>query len=257
MSDNQQENPDANPVIQSTRSQIAKWVIIGASGIIIVLASVLIVVSGEKGEAAEKIFSMVIPMLGTWVGTVLAYYFSGENFEKANQSMNQLVEQMKDRKLQQTGVSEAMISRNLMEVVILADGGDGSNINLLTDVIGRLSSTVTRIPVLSGTGIAKYIIHQSLLYKFITEKTIESTEQNKSFDVSNQTLKDFLDYRQMRTDVERTFAFVSVDASLADAKTAMERLTGCQDVFVSEDGTGAKPVKGWLTNIDITRHAKT
>ena len=242
----------------STRSTIAMWVMIGSSIILLVLSlGVIIAASKEKaGDAAETVFKMVIPMLATWVGTVLAYYFSGENFEKANQSVRQMVQQLQDGKLAQIAVKDVMISRSLMEVVVLAQGDDGSKTNLFHDCIGRLREGVTRLPVLTADGLAKYIIHQSLLYKFVTQKTVELANTQQSFDVSKQTLRDFLTFNNMEREVSKSFAFISVNDSLAEAKNAMEKLAGCQDVFVTEDGTANKPVKGWLTNIEIAKYSK-
>lgn len=246
------------PAAQSARSQIAMWVIIGSTAILIVLGLTLVfsAAAANRAEAAEKLFTMVIPMLGTWVGTVLAYYFSGENFEKASQSVSQLVDQVKDQRLRLVKVKDVMLSRGLMEVVTLSSSNDGSTINLKDNLIDKLKDPVTRIPVLSDAGLAKYIIHQSLIYKFVTQNTIKASEANQTFPVADQTLKNFLDFGDMKQEVESTFAFVGQEASLADAKNAMENLTGCQDVFVTEDGTSGTQVKGWLTNVQIAKHAK-
>jgi hypothetical protein len=70
------------------------------------------------------------------------------------------------------------------------------------------------------------------------------------------TLKDFLDDPEVRNMVSNTLAFVNIKATLADAKAKMEAVSGCQDVFVTEDGTHNTPVKGWLTNVDISKHAQ-
>ena len=251
-------SPPTDPATTSTRSKIAIWVIAGSSITLVALALALIYVTNEdqKGDVAEKIFTMVVPMLATWVGTVLAYYFSGENFDKAHQSVSQMVEQMKDGKLRQIAVKDVMISRSLMEVVTLEAKDDGSKVKLLDSCINRLKEPITRLPVLAADGSVKYVIHQSLLYKFVTQKTLEMAAQGKAFEVSTQSLRDFLDHNNMERSVAKSFAFVAVSDSLAEAKSEMEKLSGCQDVFVTEDGQRDKPVKGWLTNTDITKYAK-
>jgi hypothetical protein len=45
-----------------------------------------------------------------------------------------------------------------------------------------------------------------------------------------------------------SFAVVGPDSSMAAAKAAMNEISGCQDVFVTESGTPDGPVLGWLTN---------
>jgi hypothetical protein len=36
----------------------------------------------------------------------------------------------------------------------------------------------------------------------------------------------------------------------------MDKVTNCQNVFVSQLGQPNEPVLGWLTNVDILNHAK-
>lgn len=53
-----------------------------------------------------------------------------------------------------------------------------------------------------------------------------------------------------------SLAFVGRDKTLADAKTAMEAVPGCQDVIVTENGNKTMPVLGWITNVDIAKHSR-
>ena len=241
------------------RTTIAKWVIGGSAGGLIALgfAMILTAETGNTGPAAEKVFTMLVPLLGTWVGTVLAYYFSGENFERASQSVTRLVEQVSEKKLRRVSVREAMTPRHAITVLELEPGDDeGAEINLEKKLLDLLKDPITRIPVFDSEGKAKYIIHQSLLFRFIAEKTIEMTDQTPPFEVPKQTLKDFLDHKNMKEIVSGTFTFVSIEGTLADAKDAMDKLPKCQDVFVTDDGTKGKPVVGWVTNTNISKYTQ-
>ena len=40
-------------------------------------------VFGADLEGAQLVLTGILPLLGTWVGTILAYYFSKDNFETA------------------------------------------------------------------------------------------------------------------------------------------------------------------------------
>ncbi len=244
--------------VPATRSTIALLVLGGSSVVLVIIAMALIFATAEakRAEVADKIFTMVLPMLATWVGTVLAYYFSGDNFDKAHKNASEMVEQMRDGKLRQIAVKDVMISKNMMEVVSLGANDDPGKVMLLDECINRLGESITRLPVLAANGSVKFVIHQSLLYKFVTQKTIEMKASGKDFDLTGQTLQDFLKHNHMESRVAKSIAFVSIDESLADAKNAMERLVGCQDVFVTADGHPDKPVKGWLTNVEITKYAK-
>jgi len=48
-------------------------------------------------------------------------------------------------------------------------------------------------------------------------------------------------------------AFVDQGKSLAEAKTAMEAVPGCQDVIVTATGASTAPIVGWVSNVDIAR----
>jgi hypothetical protein len=50
-----------------------------------------------------------------------------------------------------------------------------------------------------------------------------------------------------------TIAYVARDRTLADAKSAMEAIPGCQDVVVTAGGAKAEPILGWISNVDIGR----
>jgi len=128
----------------------------------------------------------------------------------------------------------------------------------ITDLHNLLKGLVTRIPILNDKGAVKYIIHQSMLYKFISEKSIETIKAaGPPFNVAASTLDDFLQFPEMRELVEKSIAFVSAKATLGDAKAAMEKMKNCQDVFVTENGKPEEPIVGWLPNTEISKHART
>ena len=55
---------------------------------------------------------------------------------------------------------------------------------------------------------------------------------------------------------EGSFTTIPETANLGDAKTEMDRIPNCLDVFVTRNGTRNEPVVGWLTNLIITESAK-
>jgi hypothetical protein len=82
--------PAPPPACESSRASrdrrhIAFGVLIASGAVLIVICGTFIWVGAEQGgrsRAAEMAFATLIPLIGTWVGTVLAYYFSGENFQR-------------------------------------------------------------------------------------------------------------------------------------------------------------------------------
>ena len=67
------------------------------------------------------------------------------------------------------------------------------------------------------------------------------------------SIADFLASDIYRERVKGSTAFVSRGETLEDAKSAMQRLKGAQDVIITKSGEPDTPVVGWLTNVDILR----
>jgi hypothetical protein len=145
-----------------------------------------------------------------------------------------------------------MIPLASITAVRISAGQDEKSISL-GKLRGVLKQGFNRIPILGDKDIGKYVIHQSLFYKFIAEK---SFEPQSGFQFDTATLEDFLNHPTMRDAVQKTIAFVGQGQTLADAKLRMDEVEGCQDVFVTESGKAGEPVVGWLTNVGIAKHAR-
>jgi hypothetical protein len=200
----------------------------------------------ERKDLFDKIFAALIPLFGTWVGTILTFYFTRENFDAANRSMQQMVKQLTpDERLKSIAVKTAMIPRNKMVVQTVADNNDAA---VHFDALqAMLRPPVTRIPVLNSDDSPRYVVHESMIYKFVAEHSVPAT----GFVAAQHTLADLVADPTIGPMI-KLFGLVSVNGTLADAKREMEKVPGAQDVFVTEDGSSNKPVLGWLTNVDIT-----
>ncbi len=150
-------------------------------------------------------------------------------------------------------VTDKMLSINKITAYTIPKDKTDKDIKI-EDLYELLKGIVTRIPIFDDTGVVKYVIHQSLLYKYIAEKSIASAGQATSFDVKTCTLADFLSHPGIRELVADSLAFVSINATLAEAKQKMEETKNCQDVFVTKNGREKEAVEGWLTNIEIAKH---
>jgi hypothetical protein len=213
-------------------------------------------------STVEKIFTALLPLLGTWVGTVLAFYFSKANFETAGESVRKTYREIQEDKLKTYYVEKEMRPYNEIEKVEIDTkaSDQGLGINLEQEVACKLSRKYTRIPIFSKDKIIKYMIHGSFLYEFFSE--IPSDPQS-ALNKGNATLKNFIEFKKGKYGkvVEKSLAFVSRLATLATAKEKMEqqgKLTGepCQDVFVTETGESNEPVLGWLSDKRIERYSK-
>ena len=203
---------------------------------------------GARGfhDGLTMVFNALLPLFGTWVGTVMAYYFSKDNFETAARNTQTLMGL--DQKLKSIKISDAWIPYDQIIGIHL----DGTKTTEATVTIAQmqalLSDKVTRIAVFSPTKGILYLLHESALYKYGFEAKA---------DVTTKTLADLLADPKMKT-VATTFAVdaFNADATLADAKAAMDKVDGAQDVFLTSHGKNDEPVLGWITNVIIADKSK-
>ena len=108
------------------RIALARAVTTWALVAILAIATLIIVIAGinairvpEKEQRdqffdiAKYVLGVLLPVIGAWVGTVLAFYFGQVNFEAASRSAANLVRQLSPReKLQAKPADQAMMKIN-------------------------------------------------------------------------------------------------------------------------------------------------
>ncbi len=196
------------------------------------------------------VFNALLPLLGTWVGTVLAYYFSRKNFESASQSVERMINLTVEQKLGQMSVEKEMMRPAQITLHQIPAGKTPRDV-LLNDVRSRFGGKITRIPIVDSNGVVLYVVHQSGLFKFLAEQALAG----KGAEIEKLTLQDLVDDAELKSWVSN-IAYVSERASVAEAKQRMEQQAGCQDLIVTRTGSKSEPLIGWMTNVDIGRLSK-
>jgi hypothetical protein len=114
---------------------------------------------------------------------------------------------------------------------------------------------VTRIPIFASGGSLSCLLHKSLIHEYMTKTAIEAADASppSPADYDHLTLADVLGSDKDRKTIQESQAFVAPGSTIGEAKNAMQRIEGCQDVFVTERGDSNGKVIGWLTNGIITR----
>jgi hypothetical protein len=242
------------------RFVIAKWVLPIGMGGVLVLALVIAIVSfiaDGTTETPRWILTSILPVFGAWVGTILAYYFAKENFESASRNAVETAEKFSMlERLKSVPARSKMVVRQAMIAPNITTDRPIPSIRIVGDILDLLENEQkNRLPVLDDRNHPKYMIHRSMIDKYLTRKI---TRDKLATDQLNQlSLQDLLDDDpDLKNLFESSFGVIREDASLADAKTEMDRISQCLDVFVTGNGTRNEPVIGWLTNLIITESAK-
>lgn len=255
--------PDNAPIVNN-RERIAKTVtyFVLALTALIVLGATIVIVSESNGGANpidkfaqyKDVISILLPLWGTWIGTVLAYYFSKDNFESANKSVQQIVDKLSsEKKLSTLKAAEIMIPKSKLINQVMKTGEDLSKFKLKEDCIGFVEKNkIKRVIILDEKDHAKYVIHRDLVSFFITHQVLDGKPVAEGL-----TLKDMynLGSPDIKNTMDNSVKFIGENANLLEAKNIFQQFKTCQDVFITKNGSPDEPVLGWITNITIAENS--
>jgi hypothetical protein len=238
------------------RFNLAKWIIVfvfSATGMIGIVAIVMATVFyNEKSFGSVKdILGILLPVLSAWAGAVIAFYFGRENFESGTKSSAALVMQLtSEEKLKSIAIKDVMISAG--KATTFRIDKSEKDVKLKSDLIDAIleQQKKERLPILDPRGHIKYMAHRSLIDKFIVQEVAKTKK------VDDLTLQDMLDDDKFKEVLTGSFKTLRETSNLAEAKSLMDHIKICSDVFATEDGTVNSKVLGWVTNIIVVEQAK-
>lgn len=244
---------------KDSRFLIAKIVLPISMGGVVLLALILIVGALERNDvdAAKWALAVAAPVVAAWAAAIISYYFTQKSFESASRNVTETVERLTGvERLKSIRVKDKMIVRRDITALNITSSKPASKIKLIGDILKLLDdSKKNRLPILDENDHPLYIVHRSMIDKYLTRKITKDKLTPEK--LNNLTLEDLLnDDADLKRMFEATFGTVAEDATLADAKILIDKLLQCLDVFVTENGTKNEPIIGWLTNLIIAESAK-
>ncbi len=241
----EKDNKNKEP---SGQKAIAFTVLIFSGSIVVVIAGIAILVDAKTN--IMPVFNVVLPLVASWVGTVLAFYFGRENFESANKQVRELVQRFAPEQEAAQPVTTAMRFLPDMTCKILAKDVDETKITVKELRKFIKDNKVSRLPVLSADKKPKYMLHESSFDKFLT---IAGKTEDDTLEIFLAEMKAQF---KMEFGLDNGFVIVSVKATLAEGKKKMDAIQFCQDIFVTENGTPDEPLKGWISNLRLARYTE-
>ena len=198
----------------------------------------------------------LLPLWGTWIGTVLAFYFGKANFEAATKSVQDAMKSMSpEEKIAKLLVKDVMVP--LKDILYL--DYDTESPKLINEIMKYPQfEPYKRFAVFDKSKVVKFMIHRSTFFQFIYLKYSEQKAKGETPDTETLTLADLLTTtdEKLKNTLTRGIGFIPLDANLLDAKRVIDATDECQDVFVTQTGKASEPVLGLITNNRIFTYAK-
>lgn len=220
------------------RNTLAIIVIILSIGGIIVLALGYFFSAdvGVRDQTAGNIFNTLLPVITSWVGTVLAFYFGRENFEAASNRYEQMITKLSPDVLDDVLVEQIMIDKNTM-IGMDFDDIKSQTIDELLEFLDKTKKS--RLPVFDKDGI-KYIIHKST---FLDAKQRLAAVNALNFDLFSKN--------EQYNGLISSFLVVPEGTTLEAVRAELKTKTKVRDVFITNK---ENKVVGWLTDSQIMKY---
>jgi hypothetical protein len=237
------------------QERLAIRVVIWGAGFVAVYSAAAVIAVALTGdgtktaETAKDILNAVLPVVGTWIGTVLAFYFGKENYRAAAEETRLSLGQH----LSKPAINFALKLADFAATSISVPDRAAAKILTLTSIKQSMGNFY-RVPVLNNLNAPLFVIHRQPVDSFRDAQS-QAPKLLAAPAVANLTLADLLNDPVEGPRVQNSYALIPESATLADAKTAMATRSPCQDVFITKNGRDGEAVIAWLTNNDIQQAA--
>jgi CBS domain len=242
------------------RAVIARWVLAGSFTLICIVTFGAVVftvlayfVPGESNVAPGNIadiltdlLNVLLPVVGAWIGALIAFYFARDNYIAATESAKIL---LGDRKaeLEKIAVGDVMIKLPQMEVVKTPD--DDPKL-VKDDILQRfVAKGLSRLPILTSDNLPKGVLHDSVVQQYLIDANVGDQPA---------TLSAMLNDQKIAKRLSESTVIVPATATLREVKEAMDRRSketssSCRDVFVTQTGTEKGAVIGYVSDMDLAK----
>jgi hypothetical protein len=222
-----------------------------ASGMLIVSIVGVVVISGlaiwlatsdNRPAATQLVFSSVLPLFGTWVGTVLAFYFARDNLTAATDNTLKLQSAVAAATPTEPSLTDEMVPAAQINAYDIPAGTAPGDVTLdtLYKAMGTVNPPSRRLPIRDASSAVLFVLHDSTLSDW-------AVRVQEPIDRLTGRLQDMLSDAEF-AGLIRAIAWVPQNGTISQARAQMKAVPNCNDVFVTATGKETEPVLGWLTN---------
>jgi len=203
------------------------------------------------------VFTAVLPVFATWVGTVLAFYFTNESFRQAAQSTQALL----TRQASTGTVSDLMIPYDRI-ARLEVDPSNAEN-EPVADAISKMSEAAKRVIVFDKNKRTPLFVIRSAsppMPPGWIDGNYQPAGPAKEAPPGGKlaTIRDYLDSPSPGANWADATNFSFIEASAKrDAALAKMGEKTTDDLFVTADGQPSGQVLGWLTRNELAATSPT
>ncbi len=231
---------------------------LGVVAVTLIIGALAVGTDKDKSIAiVANVFNALLPVIATWVGTVIAFYFGKENFAAASKSVQDMVTAMtSDQKLKSISAKDknAIIPVSDIKYYKYTTEAEIAALKLSEVMKFMNMNAVMRLPFIDSSNVVKYCIHRSIFDKYIALIAFNSPDLKITDLTFGDFLKSTLD--DIHVYVNSSVEYVKEESTLYDVKLIMDNNSYCEDVFLTKNGKKEEPVMGWITNDKILENTK-
>lgn len=205
-------------------------------------------------ETLKLLLTSLLPVLGAWVGTVLAHYYGRETLEAATR----LSRPPPAPEPETASVAHVMIPMVSAKTLTLEAGKLFEDLTLarVRLELDRLKDgkQYKRLPVLDAQACCIALIHESSFSE--VSRLAGGADDDRTLQTLKTTNKDDVKLQAELAKFTTTIAYIGLKATLSDARSAMARVPGSEDAIVTATGLKQEPAIGWVTNEDLLAAVK-
>lgn len=177
---------------RETRDNLAHYIIGGSFAIlgVVILFAFWLINSADEGnfDQLKEMLNLFLPLVGTWIGAVIAYYFGSKNFEAGGKNAQAIIDQ------HQLGIDNKITDMMAVDIMTMPDKDPGKhpenywetaseekwNSEKLIDVIEHMEDrNMTRLFVLDSDKKYVYLCYKRTMQAFIYDLFAQKTRLRK------------------------------------------------------------------------------
>jgi hypothetical protein len=163
------QTPDQESSLEVSSRRFLTFLVVSLSVVGIVTLGIFSISSGSETDRFDRIkfvTATILPVLASWVGTIMAFYFSKENFMAATQSVAELTKSITGaEKLKSISVADKMRSRDKITFEQIPPGQESTT--KLGDLQTKYSS-LERILIMDQNFVMRYLIDKSMIDRYLS-----------------------------------------------------------------------------------------